>query len=582
MRHTFARITSLNNVAGRIDYISSSERQEYKFATYSTISDQNESNTFWANLATECRLRQKELGDHGDAIEAREIVFALPNEIANVDLNRIDELSDTELEALKQRLQPYLESLVNEFHEREGVECSAAIHLNHKRTNLHAHLIFADRIQLDDAKIKRATRDLFYDENGKRVYKKKLILDENKQLKPGCRIVKKGEKLSERKFSTKLEQFSSKDKTRKWVAETKQWYTDWANTYVSSPETKFQVYNRSLEPHFMPEQHEGKIKKYGHDQSKSLTVMRGNVQRDNEYKRAWNKTLQLAQKAGVPNEKIKISYDEYRIDLAKLKENQYRDVGGFRQIVERMTDALRFTTNQYLDTLKKNYWYGKGYGGPQHVEQRGEGRILYEHYHEYMERLKSENNELTQNKAKLQNEVQALSALNFIKRSQLESRIREIEREIDDNVSRWNAADSEMKSRRTTAFNELGFESFDALESAFNHERSQSTIQGIDDVLRLRASNVEAIIQSLGLIPVKQPTVEGETERVTREVFGDSYSSAEHAARSETQNKAVRAHKTGREHIYTSNQRNAQETQNRVPQKRTERNRHKQRDEDAR
>ena len=40
---------------------------------------------------------------------------------------------------------------------------------------------------------KIATRNMFYDENGKHVRTKKEILDENGQIREGCKIIPKGE-----------------------------------------------------------------------------------------------------------------------------------------------------------------------------------------------------------------------------------------------------------------------------------------------------------------------------------------------------------------------------------------------------
>ena len=52
-RHSFIRQSKLFDVAGRIDYISNSKRQEYLYATYQTEGATPE---FWKNLARENQL----------------------------------------------------------------------------------------------------------------------------------------------------------------------------------------------------------------------------------------------------------------------------------------------------------------------------------------------------------------------------------------------------------------------------------------------------------------------------------------------------------------------------------------------
>ena len=55
----------------------------------------------------------------------------------------------------------------------------------------HIHLIFSERKLLDEPVEKTATRNMFYDENGKHVRTKKEILDEVGQLRCGCKIISK-------------------------------------------------------------------------------------------------------------------------------------------------------------------------------------------------------------------------------------------------------------------------------------------------------------------------------------------------------------------------------------------------------
>ena len=52
-------------------------------------------------------------------------------------------------------------------------------------------MIFAERKLLDEPIVKTVSRNMFYDENGKRVRTKKEILGEDGEIREGCRIVKK-------------------------------------------------------------------------------------------------------------------------------------------------------------------------------------------------------------------------------------------------------------------------------------------------------------------------------------------------------------------------------------------------------
>ena len=59
------------------------------------------------------------------------------------------------------------------------MECVSALYHNKRKTNYHIHLIFSERERLPERIEKTATRNMFYDEQGKHVRTKKEILDEN-------------------------------------------------------------------------------------------------------------------------------------------------------------------------------------------------------------------------------------------------------------------------------------------------------------------------------------------------------------------------------------------------------------------
>ena len=81
---------------------------------------------------------------------------------------------------------------------------------------------------------------MFYDENGKHVRTKKEILEEDGEIREGCRIVKKGEVYEKKLFTAKDERF----KSNSFLDEIKHSYTDLINIYVQDKSQKLQVFER--------------------------------------------------------------------------------------------------------------------------------------------------------------------------------------------------------------------------------------------------------------------------------------------------------------------------------------------------
>ena len=175
MSNLYCRQTKLRSsaggVKGRIEYISDPKRQENILSFFNGMAMEE-----WQQLAKENRAAA---AGRDNCIEAREFVVALT-------------LKNKEVEDMLRDINNLAEKLAKDFTKTTGLPCACAIHLKNK-LNLHAHIVFSEREKLQDPVEKVAERNLFFDESGKRVYKKGLILDENKQLRAGCRIVKKGE-----------------------------------------------------------------------------------------------------------------------------------------------------------------------------------------------------------------------------------------------------------------------------------------------------------------------------------------------------------------------------------------------------
>ena len=203
-RHSFIRQSKLSDVEGRIDYISNPKRQEYLYATYQTEGVTPE---FWKNLARENQLDFKASGSAGKCIEGREFIIALPESF------------------VQYRADDVVRLFTESFHKRYGVECSAALHHNKAKTNYHIHLVFSERKMLEQPEVKIATRNMFYDEQGKHRRTKKEILDEQGNIQSGCSIIPKGEVYESHIFTKKEEWFKNKAFTK----EVKELFTDTIN-----------------------------------------------------------------------------------------------------------------------------------------------------------------------------------------------------------------------------------------------------------------------------------------------------------------------------------------------------------------
>ena len=202
MPNLYARQTALTNVGGRIDYISNPARQEHLLAVHDGAAALLDG-AYWRTLAQECKAAQKHTSADRKGVQGRELVIQLSN-------------------ALLQRMTPeqITEELAASFEQQYHRPCLVALHMNKTETNLHAHLIYSERDLLKEPEEKVATRTLFFDEVGKRQYKKAAILDDAGELRPGCRIVPKGEIYERRCFGSVNQSFSSKA----WLREAKK---DW-------------------------------------------------------------------------------------------------------------------------------------------------------------------------------------------------------------------------------------------------------------------------------------------------------------------------------------------------------------------
>ena len=217
-RHSFIQQTKLRDLHGRIDYISSPKRQEHLYSVYSTAEPE-----FWSLLSRQNRYDFLRSGSSGSCIEARELIISLPESFQNFDRDLL------------------LRLFTEKFRQTYDVQCIAALHHNKAMTNYHIHLIFSERKLLEKKEVKLASRNMFYDERGKHVRTRKEILDAAGNIRPGCRIVPKGEPCEMSYFAGKEATF----KRKMFLADVKIMYTELINSLTEDEKERLQVFDKA-------------------------------------------------------------------------------------------------------------------------------------------------------------------------------------------------------------------------------------------------------------------------------------------------------------------------------------------------
>lgn len=264
-RNSFIEMAKLHNLSGRITYISSHAKQEHLYEVYATKPDK----AFWRELAKCNQEEFKKSGTNGKCIEARELMIALPESFINYDHDYL------------------LKKMVDEFKEKYGVECFAALHHNKRKTNLHIHMIFAERKRLNQPEEKTATRNMFYDEQGCHVRTKKEILGGDGNIRKGCKIIKKGEVYECKIFTVKDGRF----KQESFLDEARVFYTDLINQMVIDDKDRLSIFDKNG-PYLA-------TKKVGKNNPKAEEI-----KADNEIRMEWNRTVDRAIVSGVSEAEV--------------------------------------------------------------------------------------------------------------------------------------------------------------------------------------------------------------------------------------------------------------------------------------
>ena len=264
-RNSFIEMAKLHDLSGRITYISSHAKQEHLYEVYATEPDRE----FWRELAKCNQEEFEKSGTNGKCIEARELMIVLPESFIHYDHDYL------------------LKRMVDEFKKQYGVECFAALHHNKRKTNLHIHMIFAERMRLEQPEEKTATRNMFYDEQGHHVRTKKEILDGNGNIRKGCKIIKKGEVYERKIFTTKDGRF----KQESFLDEAKVFYTDLINQMALDDKDRLSIFDKNG-PYLA-------TKKVGKNNPKAEEI-----KADNEIRMEWNRAVDRAIVSGVSETEV--------------------------------------------------------------------------------------------------------------------------------------------------------------------------------------------------------------------------------------------------------------------------------------
>ena len=301
-RHSFIRQSKLHNVIGRVDYISNPKRQENLYAVHESVD-----RSFWDYLAEQNRYDFKKSGTAGQCIEARELIIALPEEFTSINPDIL------------------LKIFSEKFRMDYGVECISALHHNKAKTNFHIHLIYSERKILPQKEKKIASRNMFYDENGKHVRTKKEILDADGNIRHGCRIIPKGEAYEMNYFAPKEQAFKSKA----FLQEVKEMFTGLINEIVVDEAHKQTVFDP--DGPYLPTKKIGKNNPLAEE-----------VRVDNAARQDWNRTVDEAVVSGVPeSEIVEVKQEHIAAPVRSSIQKHGHFPARLREILTRAVGVLR-------------------------------------------------------------------------------------------------------------------------------------------------------------------------------------------------------------------------------------------------
>lgn len=172
---------------------------------------------------------------------------------------------------------------------------------------------------------KIASRNMFYNEKGKHVRTKKEILDEDGNLRPGCKIIKKEEVYETNFFQPKKEEF----KSNAFLENMKQVMTDAINEIVKDENEKLQVFQKGG-PYLA-------TKKVGKNNPKA-----DEIKVDNYLRQEWNRNVDRALLTGASEVEVMLA-KQSQIDesVAESLRDHGQDPKLFTGILQKAVGYLR-------------------------------------------------------------------------------------------------------------------------------------------------------------------------------------------------------------------------------------------------
>lgn len=215
MAKIYSRVTKLNSIEGRSDYISNPNRQENLVLT-------GKSREFDWNEYSRFEKDNQKSADPNN--EGRELVVALPNE-------------------LSEKSEKYLHDFCNGLSKKllgENRDYEYALHWNKSKTNFHMHLIFSERERNLEAQPKIYKKDLWVDSTTGKTCKR-----DNPNAVLRCR---KGDVQRDSEGNIKYDSatFTAKDtkfKRKAWLVESK----EQLQAFLETKGFKLDIYNPKTE-----------------------------------------------------------------------------------------------------------------------------------------------------------------------------------------------------------------------------------------------------------------------------------------------------------------------------------------------
>ena len=151
MPKVYGQNTKISDAIGRSEYISGiSEKQE------EVVVHKVNMRYDWKFYSEYEINHQHQEGEHQKQNEAREIIIALPNDLAS---NEKGKTTDEQKQKLTNLCDDLVNNIIGENHDYEY-----AVHWNSSRTNLHVHILYSERKVINEVKPKVYKKDIWQNE----------------------------------------------------------------------------------------------------------------------------------------------------------------------------------------------------------------------------------------------------------------------------------------------------------------------------------------------------------------------------------------------------------------------------------